>query len=529
LAVVKKEFAMKISSSLKIIVFILLAFSLLSALSVFYLLDRMSGDGRVVNYAGIVRGATQRLVKLEMSGKASDALVAKLDKIIRGLQAGDEELMLPPARDEAFTARMREVEGRWSSLKEKIRQARQNPEARQELLKDSEAYFELSNQAVSAAEQFAKTKVATLKALQMILFGFNLVILVFIWLISQRKIARPLSTLTQKVAEIAEGNLKTEIQAGGKDEIGELAQGMVRMVETLRGIIQGIVTSTHDVVGTVDFLRNMSSQAAAGARDQSGRSQQIAAAAEEMSVNMASLAGAMDQTTANTNTMASSTEEMTATIADIARHSERARAISDEAGTQAGAITQRVDQLGQAAREVGQVTETINAISDQTNLLALNATIEAARAGAAGKGFAVVANEIKELARQTAAATEDIKRKIEGIQSSTAVTVTDIEKISRVIREINEIVGTIAAAIEEQSVVTRDIAVHISQSAREVVEANHHVSESSTVSTTIARDIARVHQGAEEIQNSSEEILSKADRLFELAEGLRGLITRFAV
>jgi methyl-accepting chemotaxis protein len=520
---------MKISTSLKIIVFILSGFSLLSGLSVFFLLDRMSGDGRVVNYAGIVRGATQRLVKLEMSGKTADALSDKLDKIIRGLQAGDAELMLPQARDEVFRTRMREVEGSWVALKEKIRQARQNSGTREELLKDSEAYFERTNQAVGAAEAFAKKKVATLKVLQVVLFGFNLVILVFIWLISQRKIARPLSTLTQNVGEIAGGNLKTEISPGGKDEIGELSQGLIQMVETLREIIHGIVTSTNDVLGTVDFLRRISGQAAEGAQAQSRHSQQIAAAAEEMRFNMASLAGAMEQTTSNTNTMASSTEEMTATIADIARHSERARGISEEAGVQSAAVTQRVDQLGKAAQEVGQVTETINAISIQTNLLALNATIEAARAGTAGKGFAVVANEIKELARQTATATEDIKNKIEGIQSSTAVTITDIDKISRIIREVDEIVGTIAAAIEEQSVVTRDIAAHIAQTAGEVVEANHNVSESATVSNTIAKDISQVHQGAEGIKNSSEDILAKANQLFQLSEGLKRLITRFSV
>jgi methyl-accepting chemotaxis protein len=520
---------MKISTSLKIIVFILLGFSITSALSVFFLLDRMSSDGRVVNYTGIVRGATQRLVKLEMSGKASDELSAKLDKIIRGLQAGDSELLLPKAEDETFQARMGEVETHWAALKEKVRLARQDPKNHGDLLKESEAYFERTNQAVSAAEAQAKKKVTTLKILQIVLFALNLVLLVFIWIISQGKISRPLAVLNGKVGEIAGGNLRTEVPPGGQDEIGELSRGMMRMVETLREIIHGLGASTNDVLGAVDFLKETSTRATEGARNQSRNSQQIAAAAEEMSVNMASLAGVMKQTTINTNTMASSTEEMTATISDIARHSERARGISEEAGTQASEVTRRVDQLGKAAQEVGKVTETINAISAQTNLLALNATIEAARAGAAGKGFAVVANEIKELANQTANATGDIKSKIEDIQSSTAITVSDIEKISRIIQEVKEIVGTIATAIEQQSAVTQDIAANIAQTAREVTDSDHNVTESSTVANTIARDISQVHQGAEDIKNSSEDVLTKANHLFQLAETLKKLMARFSV
>ena len=136
------------------------------------------------------------------------------------------------------------------------------------------------------------------------------------------------------------------------------------------------------------------------------------------------------------------------------------------------------------------MTETITSISNQTNLLALNATIEAARAGAAGKGFAVVATEIKELAKQTAAATEDIKVKISGIQNSTANTVDDIEKVMKVIHDISDIVTTIATAIEEQSVVTKDIAGNISQATRGVDEASDRVSQTSTVAQSVAQDIA---------------------------------------
>ena len=154
-----------------------------------------------------------------------------------------------------------------------------------------------------------------------------------------------------------------------------------------------------------------------------------------MSSNITSVAAGMEQTTTNLSHVASATEQMTSTIGEIAQNSEKARRITDEATRQAARITEQIDQLGVAAREIGKVTETITEISSQTNLLALNATIEAARAGSAGKGFAVVATEIKALAQQTAAATEDIKGRIAGVQSATAGGITEIGKVSQIIQE----------------------------------------------------------------------------------------------
>jgi len=151
-----------------------------------------------------------------------------------------------------------------------------------------------------------------------------------------------------------------------------------------------------------------------------------------------------------------------------------------------------MDERGKAAREIGKVTETITDISGQTNLPALNATIEAARAGEAGKGFAVVANEIKELARQTAEATRDIKGKIDGIRKITGLTATEIEKIIQVINNVNEFVAGISTAVEEQSITTRDIAEKISQTSQGIQPVNKSASAISLASSQIAGDISRV-------------------------------------
>jgi methyl-accepting chemotaxis protein len=194
---------------------------------------------------------------------------------------------------------------------------------------------------------------------------------------------------------------------------------------------------------------------------------------------------------------------MTSTIGEIAQNSEKARRITDEATRQAARITEQIDQLGVAAREIGKVTETITEISSQTNLLALNATIEAARAGTAGKGFAVVATEIKALAQQTAAATQDIKSRIAGVQSATEGGIAEIGKVSQIILDVSAIVASIAAAIEEQSTATKDIARNIAEASAGVAEANTRVAETSQVSREIAKDIVDVDQSAKDMENGS--------------------------
>ncbi|MBR9980345.1 MAG: methyl-accepting chemotaxis protein, partial [Desulfatitalea sp.] len=214
---------------------------------------------------------------------------------------------------------------------------------------------------------------------------------------------------------------------------------------------------------------------------------------------------------------------------EIAKNSERARSISDSAARQAGETSGKMAQLGSAAQAIGNVVETITDISEQVNLLALNATIEAARAGEAGKGFAVVANEIKELAKQTAAATQDIKEKIGTIQGTTALTVKDIEEISRIITEVNDVVSGIATAVEEQSTATSEIATNVSQAAQGIQEVNTNVSQSSSVAGEISRDIASVSATANEMSTSSAQVNMSAADLSKLAEELKGMVGQFRI
>ena len=344
--------------------------------------------------------------------------------------------------------------------------------------------------------------------------------------------------IAELAARIAGGDL-TAVASNGNGHGNGSGQGngharqtgimaaMGEMATKLQQMLGQIAQGARTLSAASTELATVSEQVTSGAGEASGRARTVAAAAEEMSATIDTMASSSSQATTNISTVAAGAEEMTATIGDIAKNTEQARGVTSDAVRQAETVGSVVRELGQATQDIGKITETITAISGQTNLLALNATIEAARAGAAGKGFAVVASEIKELARQTAVATEDIGRKIGAIQSTTATAVEDISKITEVIQEVNTIVSGIAAAIEEQSAVTRDIAANIAQAAHGVEEVDRNVGTSATVARSIAQDVAHVNHAAGEMAASSTQVNTSAAELSRLAEELNGMMASF--
>ena len=346
-------------------------------------------------------------------------------------------------------------------------------------------------------------------------------------LMTRRWITAPLKRAVQVADTIASGDLTVDIEVGSEDEIGQLMAAMKHMADSLRQMFFQMLTGVQTLSQTASGFQDTSLIMTGSAEQSSVRCRAVSSSAEEMNVSMATVAAAMDQATSNINTVAVASEEMTTTIGEIARSSESARQITGQAVTRADKVTVQVEALGRAAREIGKVTETIAAISAQTNLLALNATIEAARAGAAGKGFTVVAGEIKELAKQTAAATEGIREKIENIQLSTTEAVADIDAISHVIQEVNSIISSTAAAVEQQLSVTQEIAANIAEAAHGAREVNCNVSQASGVAGTIAMEIAEVTLSVAEISTSSSQVQTNAEGLLKLADHLKQMASRY--
>ncbi len=344
-------------------------------------------------------------------------------------------------------------------------------------------------------------------------------------------VTRSINNVVSGLKDVAqgEGDLTKRLEIKSKDEVGELAGWFDVFLEKLQNIITGIVGNSGKLDSSSNELLNISQLMSKGADNISSKSNTVATSAKEMSSNMTSIAAAVEETSTNVSMVSAAAEEMTSTIHEIAQNTDKTRNKSNQAVLRANSASKNIDGLGKSAQEIGKVVETITDISEQTNLLALNATIEAARAGEAGKGFAVVAGEIKNLARQTATATQEIKAKIENIQGSTQKAVLEVGEITSVITEVNEMIDVVAAATNEQSATTKEIANNVSQAALGIQEVTESVTQSSGVANEIAKDIAGVNQATEEISTNSSQVNSSADELSRLATELKTAVDHFKV
>ncbi|MBT5027374.1 MAG: methyl-accepting chemotaxis protein [Nitrospinaceae bacterium] len=269
--------------------------------------------------------------------------------------------------------------------------------------------------------------------------------------------------------------------------------------ENMKSVLTDIASNAQTLAGASEELTATSQQMAGNAEETSAQSNVVSAASDDVSTNI--------------QTVAAGTEEMSASINEISQSAIKATEVTNSAVKLAESTNKTVTQLGESSREVGEVVKVITSIAEQTNLLALNATIEAARAGEAGKGFAVVANEVKELANQTAKATDEISSKIQAIQADTDSAVTAIGEISGVINEISDISNSIASAVEEQSATTNEIS-------RNVTDASRGAQE-------IAQNITGVAEAAKSTTEGAQDTQKAAAELSTLAQNMQNIVSQF--
>jgi methyl-accepting chemotaxis protein len=385
--------------------------------------------------------------------------------------------------------------------------------------------------AVNVLEKEILAPVTSLGRINMLVAVIVVVIAMALIFVVTSSVVKPVNRVVAGLKDAAEGegDLTKRIEISSNDEVAELARWFNTFVEKIQRIISDVAENAANLSSASKDLSNISEHLSNSAEQTSGKAVTVASASEEMSVTVSSAAQTMGEMASNLTVVASGAEEMTATIGEIAVNTEKGRQIADEAVGQTSHASRQIEELGVAAQQIGKVVETITEISEQVNLLALNATIEAARAGEAGKGFAVVANEIKDLAKQTAAASGEIKQQVEGIQNSTQGTVAEITSIASVVAKVNEIVTTIATAVEEQSVTTKDIAGNVARASEGVGEVNNSIAESSQVANTITADITDVTEASGEISNSSSQVNSSSRDLSRLADKLNSMVGQFKV
>jgi len=330
--------------------------------------------------------------------------------------------------------------------------------------------------------------------------GLALVLGIGVSLLLSRRISASTSAVLRQAEAIAAGDLtRDDVRVTSEDELGELTRAINKMQASLRDVIESISENAQNVANASEEF--------------SAVSQQISANSEETSAQANAVTMATEQVNRGLQTVASSTEEMSASIREIAKNSTEAAKVADGAMKTAQETNAIVSKLGESSAEIGQVIKVITSIAQKTDLLALNATVEAARAGEVGAGFAVVANEVKELAKQTASATEDISRKIEAIQSDAKAAVVAITSISGVIGQVNDISGTIATAVEEQSATTSEMSRNVAEAAKGAGE--------------VAQNIQGVAQAAQSTSHGATDSQKAAKSLAEMSTHLRELVGRF--
>ncbi len=350
------------------------------------------------------------------------------------------------------------------------------------------------------------------------------------WVIYSRYLRRRLVLkIVDSIEKLAKGDLTASVGINSNDEVGLLSESFDVCTGNLRALVGELKQTANALLSSAKALTETAAGQASAAEQATEQANTVASAGEELSSNSKVMSESASQITQSTTTVAAAMEEMSSSIQEVARNCAQESEIARKADIQARESQQLMAKLDDSARQIGKVVELINRIAEQTNLLALNATIEAASAGEAGRGFAVVANEVKELARQSAAATEDIRKQVGLIQDNTGASIKSLEEVGKIIGQVSQISSSIAAAVEEQSATTSEIVGTIHGVSTATGTLSQNVQQTADGASEVARNIAGVSTAAADGAKGAARVSTSATELTALSATLTQLVAKFKI
>ena len=503
----------------KIIYSIMFSLALLSVLGtglMFLLLDQNQSNGKIVNYCGVVRGATQRIMKLYLLDEPVDEQISKVEKTMDGLIAGSAELDLPVPQDDVLVAQMQQIRNYWQEQILPLMNNGRGNANNATLMANSEELFNKCNDAVSQAEKFSAQGIIKLKIVSLLNLAINLIALLFIVVIIRKKILLPIKILEQGMESLARGDLQSRIAYTSKNELGMLANSMRASIDTLSAYVSRIDRSmkqmeqgnfdlppqqfigdftniglsiekfTEQISDTLGRLDQASEQVSVGAGHVASSSQLLAEGANEQNAAIEALSDAVGEivtkigyTAENASVFNGKAQQMGTNL--------------DESEQQMRLLLGAMNDIQKNSEEIIKINKTIEDIAFQTNILALNAAVEAARAGVSGKGFAVVADEVRNLAAKSALAAKStaelIDVSVKSVETGKRLTDSMAQMLSGVLvdaREIAHGAGEIQSASQEQSLSISHITASVNKISSVVLSNSSTAQQSAAASQELS-------------------------------------------
>ncbi|MBU4132329.1 MAG: hypothetical protein KKF12_16060 [Proteobacteria bacterium] len=354
-------------------------------------------------------------------------------------------------------------------------------------------------------------------------------IILFVWMFFHFLVNKKVMLVMDATSRMREKDFTHEYTVEKGDEINHILSRINLVTQELRQTIVHVVDNSGTIFSSATNLSKIADNLNNSSQEASEMTRSVSAAAEEMSVGNRSIAAAMEEATQSLNAIAAAVEEMSATVSEIAKGSAESKQIIAQVVGAFESIVSAVEELGSRADDVDQVTDEIRSISEQVSMLALNAKIEAARAGEAGKGFAVVAHEITDLATETSQSTIEADKKLAWIKNTSKELIERVKGLAGLVRNSDDAISSIAAAVEEQNATTLEIAKNINEVTGKISLVNESVNQGAHVASEIAQDITRVQDVTVQVQENSTRLNESASALSKMSETFLNLVKQFKV